>query len=43
MYSKKIIGSLRAENYKELLEKLLKSLHNKSTNMSIKVHFYIAM
>ena len=28
-----------AKNFKELVEKLLKSLHNRGTNMSIKVHF----
>ena len=32
-------GNLRAENYKELVEKLCKSLQDIGTNMSIKVHF----
>ena len=30
----------KAENYKEFVEKLLKSLQDIGTNMSIKVHFW---
>ena len=36
---KNIFGNCQAENYKELMEKLLKSLQDIGTNMSIKVHF----
>ena len=36
---KHFLGNHRGENYKELVEKLLKSLQNISANMSIKVHF----
>ena len=35
----KNLSSRQAENYKELVEKLLKSLHNISINMSIMVYF----
>ena len=37
---KNILDSRRAENYKELVEKLLKSLQYISVNMSITVHFF---
>ena len=36
---KNILGSHQAENYKELVEKLLKSLQDLGVNMSVKVHF----
>ena len=36
---KNFLGNRLVENYKELVEKLLKSLQDKGTNMSIKVHF----
>ena len=35
----KNFGNNRAENYKELVEKLLKSLLDIGANISIKVHF----
>ena len=40
---KNLLGNRRAENYKELVEKLLKSLQDIGTHMSINVHFYIAI
>ena len=35
----KNLGNRRTENYKALIEKLMKSLQDISANMSIKVHF----
>ena len=37
---KNFLGHCRAENYKEFVEKLLKSLQDIGTNISIKVHFF---
>ena len=36
---KNFLGNCRVENYKALIEELLKSLQNIGTYMSIKVHF----
>ena len=36
---KNFLGNHQAESHKEFLEKLLKSLQDIGTNMSIKVHF----
>ena len=37
---KNFLGNRRAENYKEFVEKLLKSLQDIGANMSIKVHYF---
>ena len=37
---KNFLGNCRAENYKELVEKLLKNLQDIGTNTSIKVNFF---
>ena len=34
------LDNRQAENYKELVEKLSKSLHDIGANLSIKVHFF---
>ena len=36
---KNFLGNCQAENYKELVEKLLKNLRGIGFDMSIKVHF----
>ena len=36
---KNFLVNRRSKNYKELMEKQLKSLQDKGANMSIKVHF----
>ena len=36
---KNFLGNCQVENFKELVEKLLKSLQDIGANMSIKVHF----
>ena len=40
---KNFLGNCRAENYKELVQKLSKSLQEIGVNMSIKIHFYVAI
>ena len=37
--TKNFFGNRRTENYKELVEKMLKSLQDMGTNMSIKIYF----
>ena len=37
---KNFLGNRRVENYKELMEKLLKNLQDIGVNMSIKVFFF---
>ena len=39
---KNLLGNWQGKNYKELVEKLLKSWQNIISNMSIKVRFYTA-
>ena len=36
----KNLSNNRAKNYKELVEKAMKNLHNIGANMKIKVHFF---
>ena len=36
---KNVLGNRRAENYKELMEKRLKSLQEMGVNMNFKAHF----
>ena len=38
---KNFFGNCQDKNYKELMEKLLKSLQGICANMSIKVHFFL--
>ena len=40
---KKFLGNCRAEDFKELVEKLLKNLKNKGTNMNLSFFFYLAI
>ena len=40
---KNFLVNRRAKNYKDLVEKLLKSLQDIGANMTIKFHFYIAI
>ena len=40
---KNFIGNHRTENYREVVENLLKSLQDIDANISIQIHFYIAI
>ena len=40
---KNVLGNCQVKNYWEFVEKLLKSLQDTGANVTIKVHFYVAI